>query len=430
MALHQILFYLLVLFLPIQLGRHFWPSWTYIFGLRIDYLSPTVYLTDLLIIAVLISWGFSGSRSKEERFFKNKKRLIPLGFVFGFLIINCYLAQNQGAAFYKFVKIIELIFLGFYLSKNRFSFSLISSISSLLAIGIFFSGFVALGQFLKASSLGGLFWWLGERTFNISTPGIARGVFRERIFLRPYSIFSHPNSLAGYLLVSSILTLPALFQKNKFLVFISLAFMTLIFVLTDSWSAWMVGGLIIFFGFLVFFLKNRNWESGLVKGFFPMGFFLSFFLFTTFYHRFSLKKDSLDKRVILNRVAIKLISRRPIMGVGLNNFIPAMSRQDPIIGQSYWLQPVHNLYLLILAETGVIGLGLFLVFIAKSYQRLFSGSCRKDRLAKPGRPSFRFCLGGCLTAILLLGLFDHYWLTLQQNQILMTLVLGLIWQEP
>src|SRR3989338_9410931 len=48
------LFFLTLLFLPTQLGRHFWPSFSYILGIRTDYLSPTLYLTDILILLLFI----------------------------------------------------------------------------------------------------------------------------------------------------------------------------------------------------------------------------------------------------------------------------------------------------------------------------------------------------------------------------------------
>jgi len=34
-----------------------------------------------------------------------------------------------------------------------------------------------------------------------------------------------------------------------------------------------------------------------------------------------------------------------------------------------------------------------------------------------------------LSAILLIGFFDHYWFTLQQSQLLFSIVLGLIWRN-
>src|ERR1035437_10261792 len=54
--LSAIFFYLLVLFLPTQLGKHFWPNFSYVYGIRIDYLSPTLYFTDLLVIGLILFW--------------------------------------------------------------------------------------------------------------------------------------------------------------------------------------------------------------------------------------------------------------------------------------------------------------------------------------------------------------------------------------
>jgi hypothetical protein len=34
-----------------------------------------------------------------------------------------------------------------------------------------------------------------------------------------------------------------------------------------------------------------------------------------------------------------------------------------------------------------------------------------------------------LGTILFTGMFDHYWLTLQQNQLLLVMVIGLCWQK-
>src|SRR5438552_2386080 len=62
MKLHRIFFFLLILFLPTQLGLHFWPAWAMVLGRRIDYLAPTVYGTDILIILTLVSWIFVSSR--------------------------------------------------------------------------------------------------------------------------------------------------------------------------------------------------------------------------------------------------------------------------------------------------------------------------------------------------------------------------------
>ena len=54
--LEKWLLFLVVLFLPTQLGKHFWPNFSYIYSLKIDYLSPTLYFWDLLVPALLVVW--------------------------------------------------------------------------------------------------------------------------------------------------------------------------------------------------------------------------------------------------------------------------------------------------------------------------------------------------------------------------------------
>ena len=41
--------------LPTQLGKHFWPGWSLISGIRVDYLAPTIYLVDIIVIMMIIS---------------------------------------------------------------------------------------------------------------------------------------------------------------------------------------------------------------------------------------------------------------------------------------------------------------------------------------------------------------------------------------
>ena len=128
--------------------------------------------------------------------------------------------------------------------------------------------------------------------------------------------------------------------------------------------------------------------------------------------------ESLELRQELNKVAIKMIKKYPLTGVGLNNFIPSLTQFKK--GLSYQeLQPVHNIYLLIGAESGLMGLGLFLWLIYLSCRKFLQGNneITKQRNKK---------LSIILTAILLLGLFDHYFFTLQQTQLLFAVVMGIV----
>jgi O-antigen ligase len=79
------------------------------------------------------------------------------------------------------------------------------------------------------------------------------------------------------------------------------------------------------------------------------------------------------------------------------------------------LQPVHNIFLLVLVESGLIGLIGFLMF-------LFGPIL----LHKPSNLLTKSQGVGLLLIIIFLGMVDHYFLTLPQGQRVLFLVWGLL----
>jgi O-antigen ligase len=102
---------------------------------------------------------------------------------------------------------------------------------------------------------------------------------------------------------------------------------------------------------------------------------------------------NLEVRFALNRIAFAMIGSNPVNGVGLNNFIPAMSDYDPTDVAEYFPATVHNIYLLEGAEAGVPGLVLFVaLFIA-----IFTTSLR--RLASVTDPAMRWLAIGVMAGL-------------------------------
>ncbi len=85
-----------------------------------------------------------------------------------------------------------------------------------------------------------------------------------------------------------------------------------------------------------------------------------------------------ESRLQLNQMALVIIRDAPVIGVGLNNFEIVLPHYDAY-GLIFADNPVHNLYLLVLAETGIIGL---LAMVA-SCLALVSGAYRLARAADP-----------------------------------------------
>jgi hypothetical protein len=117
--MHQVLFFLLLVFLPTQLGYHWWPDWALVLGRRLDYLSPTLYLTDVLIVLHLISWCIE----KKINIFSFKKIQWSAGIkiicFLLFIFINIYFAANRMVAMFAWIKILELIALGIYVVQTK-----------------------------------------------------------------------------------------------------------------------------------------------------------------------------------------------------------------------------------------------------------------------------------------------------------------------
>ncbi len=382
----QILFFLLLVLLPTQLGYHVWPDWALVLGRRIDYLSPTLYATDIIIFFLVASW-FCEKRKKIRVPFL--KIVIFLGFIF----VNIYFAANRMVAAFAWIKIVELMALGIYIVTTK---PKLSSVIVPLSVGVVYSSVIAITQFLLQHSIGGIFWFLGERTFSSTTPGIAQiplcflNQSNCPLMVRAYGTFPHPNVLGGFLAITLPLIMSEVFKKkNKF--FVSAVVLGIAaLALTFSRSAWVVFVIGVLY---VIFRKKKNI-------FFPIltiAVIFLFFVATTF----GFQDESVVVREQLQTAALSMFRGSPIIGNGLGNFLVQLP--DYLVSrQIYFLQPVHNIYLLILSEIGIAGLALFLWILWKA--------ARHSKI---------------ILAIVLLGLIDHYFLTLQQGQLLLTIFLSL-----
>src|SRR3990167_8499734 len=164
------LFKLLIFLLPIQLGRHFFFNFSFISGLRSDYLAPTLYLTDIVALILVIFTLVHFSRENHKINTGKRKKIFNPQFVLYFSLVFLYLlftsifvAVNSGAAFYRLVKISELVMLGYVIYKIKPN---VKQIIFPLSVGLTYSSFVGLLQFVFQRSLGGVFWFMGERTFS------------------------------------------------------------------------------------------------------------------------------------------------------------------------------------------------------------------------------------------------------------------------
>ncbi len=389
MKLKENLIYLLLFLLPTQLGKHFFLPFSYILGVRIDYLSPTIYLTDLIILLLtLVSF-------KNFRIHFSKKSLLILLFI----LANIIFSLSPWISLYKWIKIAEIIAL-FVILKTKLNIKY-----ALLAFtgGALLQLILVVFQITQQHSMQYFAYFLGERYFSISTPGIAKTTLQGIEILRGYGSFSHPNSLAGFfLLLYTYILFEKKFNKHIFLKYIFIAISTILILLSFS-KIVIITFLIITTYFASKYISCRFCAVGRIIVLSVLS-----FLFISAQG----DPDSIQKRIYLIQNSFYTILQHPLTGTGLGAYLVAQT-QFPIPYSYLFFQPVHNIFLLFLAETGVLLTGIFTYILIRLIYPLL-----KNEIVVV-----------LLLVIFITGFFDHYWLTLQQNILAIPVVFGLLKQQ-
>jgi O-antigen ligase len=308
----------------------------------------------------------------------------------------------------------EFSFLVYYFYKQEI-LKLSGVVKTLFCSSIFFS-LIGIAQFINGGTIGGLLYFLGERSFNMSTPGIALVSLNGAEYMRAYSTFSHPNSLAGYL--GTILAFILLRGKLKKSTsnFVGVLIILTCFLLTFSVSGYL--GIL-----LVLSLYAVSGDKKVLTKIVLIGFFLSVVASLTLplvspwiLESFPIFGQNISQRLDLAYIAGLMISQRFLIGKGLGSFIVNIPAYKGIFSFGYYahswlLQPVHNIFLLVFSELGILGLLAFCFLLYKILSRQLN--IRIIYLLLP----FIF--------ILFTGLFDHYTITLQQNLLLFSVFIGI-----
>ncbi len=424
-TIEQIVFYLLLFLLPIQIGKHFWPWFTQVLGIRVDYLSPVLYGTDLLIIFLAGIVLFTNRRHMLSSGRAAFSHFFIQGL--GMLIVSCSIgvivSPIPPEGLYGLIKIIECVFFGWYVVSVVKTETEFQRIVGILFLSASLQSLLAIMQFLHQGSIGGLLYWIGERSFTLQTPGIARATIQGALLLRPYGTFPHPNVLAGFLIIIMIYALSMINAfKNKWLVIGGLILCSFALFLTLSRLPillWVC--IIVFYGGVGLRHQKRFEQWMIILG--------GIVLFSIFYIlptgerliRSSLSEESVVVREQLALSSLGMIRDHPFFGVGLRNFLIALPGYNPPHMITFSLQPVHSIYLYWFAETGIFGLFFGLIFLINTF---FHGVQWAKFKASSQNVFVAFIV------VLILGSFDHYFLTLQQGQLLFALVIGLVWAVP
>jgi len=338
--------YLFLFFLPWQTRWIYDPI--YINGGFFEYASGGLYGTEILLWIILIIFFIDWFRKKE--------------------ILRDVLPQS--------------------IFKMQLSLWGGGVVQGILAIEQFFSQHVSANK------------WLGLAEHDAQDLGAFVIESGDERWLRAYGSFGSPNALGIYLAVLLVLGLFIYLKTEnfKYKIFITIGQLFILsgLILSFSRGAWIatVAGIFLL---VIVFRKNKFKEVARQS--------LSYFLIIIFF--FLILRPLFITRIdVVGRLETRSITERvsqiaewkniffthPILGVGLDKYTLYLHNIHPSL-PVWQYQPVHNVYLLGLAEIGILGMIVFLVI----WFFFFKFVWQKNISYLP-----------IFTTLLIAGLFDHW----------------------
>lgn len=390
----------------------------------------SLYLSHLLLLVILALFLIHKIRRHEddEPISGLWWALTVLDF---FLLASFFVASDQVLAFYYYVlfliglALFYLLFSGLnarsyeepFFSKTKLLYSFLS--------GVLIQAILGISQFLNQRAVACKY--LGLASHEPSVLGTSVVEASSGRWLRAYGGFDHPNIFGGVLALALIMAAYLLVKKKVIrsasemsesiflFIFYFIALLALFF--SFSRAAWLA--LIIGFVYLLIalILKKDYWTLG---RFMVLVLFSALMIFIVAFPYRDLLRARVDAS---SRLEFKswhdrqsylveaegLIKNNWLLGVGPGNYVTALERQDNYKKAVWDYQPVHNVFLLLWAESGVFSVVAFVAFL---------WLLKRDRR--------NIYSGAMLGALIVLMLLDHWLLSLPFGILFLCLMFGLM----
>ncbi|MEK7607129.1 MAG: O-antigen ligase family protein [Patescibacteria group bacterium] len=251
--------------------------------------------------------------------------------------------------------------------------------------------------------------WLGMAAQDSSVSGVSVVENDQGRFLRAYGSLPHPNILGGYLAIAIVIAIASCKRLDgvtkswvRFVFPATLCFLVSGLVLSFSRSAWIA----LFLGSIIWLFliwkkpTNKDRRNSLRIFYILHATFYILILIlwplssTRIFGEGRLERFSIEERSGKLSEVVKIIGRHPLFGVGPGNYTLAVYRELDNTRPGATYQPVHNVFLLALAELGILGfvaLGFLEALLTKGWRFL--------------KKSEAFAVMAILLALML---FDHF----------------------
>lgn len=368
-------------------------------------------LSDVLVLFIFVFWTASIFKGENKIEYKegNAQQLfwLIILILYFFFVLSAFYSFDKNLVFLKAIFLLPEMFVFYLLANGYFK---INKAMKIFIFSMVFQVLIAILQYYLQHSVG--FSFLGEASYDQLTQGIARIEVNGEKFIRSYGSFLHPNILGGFCLCSATFSY-YFWKKNKEKMWIYLSVVLLAGMLISFSRSALVGFLIALI-FINGFLKSKVKKIFTFKK-----------LSTVFAIILVLSFSSDFGQIIKNRIAIspaeKSVSERlnymnisyaqilnSPWGVGGGQFTTSMQNFTEMKLQPWEKQPVHNVFLLIASELGIVALMFLIAFLLwltnSHYLVQHEFTIKRDK-------NLNLMIIFLLIAGFTIALFDHYFAT-------------------
>ena len=369
-----------------------------------------LFLHDFPLVA-LLALGFQDIFFDKTRVYFSIIDLIAW-LVIGWSIITIYNSVNLPLSIAEIIRMIKLYLVARVIAGNTRTKQDLQFVLGALLAGFALESLIGALQYVGIDVMG-----LGNTAYGDDESG---GV------VRIVGTLGWPNTLGAYLAANIVIGLMIWLCNGlkghwNTLLFLVSVFGVLPLVLTFSRGSWLSLILGLMASFTLAWL--RGWITlNVVPKLALMaspGVVFALAFADSIMARFG--ENTIDVRFQLNDVAFTMIYDKPFLGVGINTFTEVLRAYDDTGVWYYFFEPVHNAFLLIASETGIIGLGLFMLLFLTAMWEAWAASSISDRFVS----IFSISLVGALTAIAFSNIGDVH-LRTETVYALFWVVIGLI----
>ncbi len=402
------------------------------------------FLSDFVIIALVLVLFFCLKISSREFFLAGPSKYLTMLFCIYLLSTATSITKNYSLQYIRLFEfsLIFLFFNSICILREKINFpKLFYRLAWILVFLALLECLISLIQYFSQDAVGLKF--LGEKhpkTFSFVNTSGSLWLWGSResssILYRVCGTFMHPNILGGFLfcsvMASYFLCMQEIAKGKRLFLYSTLFLQFFILYLTFSRSA--IFALILStLLWCILQLKNARFTFQRVKMLAAAVLIFAFIGTVLFYPQLkarggflnynSVTKRADSERVIYMKVALDILKENPLLGGGYNNFqIHASHLQSQFPG-NYLYSKVHNIYLLIASEAGLLGGGIFLLFILSLLGTAYRG------LQRPENFQSKAILLSIFFGFLIIGACDFYFLESPQGSLVFFGIAGLLYAD-